>query len=286
MKVSMHIRRAARFILGHQIGSSAELSAAIICAFSAHRDRLAELEEDRTKGLDMIRDRLDADPATVVEAVDGLLKLYKMEMDDRLRLEHAQISVRVALSEALRLDDSHGPKPASMGFIVKSVADVVRQIVGSTSAKLASEPMVQVETTRLMERVSELEADKQAMIDDARRVENASKCPGDVDMLDHVEVQAGRLAELQQVVDELRPRSPSQRSAQLDRLIARVTDLESAILKAGKTVDLADRQTAKAKARVAELEAAAREVCDAHKGARCGHLGRLQFLLDQRKSSQ
>ena len=49
--------------------------------------RVAELEGDKTAGLDMIRDRLDADPSTVAEAVEGLIGLYKIEFDQRVELE-------------------------------------------------------------------------------------------------------------------------------------------------------------------------------------------------------
>jgi len=49
--------------------------------------RVAELEAERTTALDMVRDRIDADPSTMTEAVDGLLKLYKMEFDERLKLQ-------------------------------------------------------------------------------------------------------------------------------------------------------------------------------------------------------
>ena len=49
--------------------------------------RVAELEAERTTALDMVRDRIDAAPSTMTEAVDGLLKLYKMEFDERLKLQ-------------------------------------------------------------------------------------------------------------------------------------------------------------------------------------------------------
>jgi len=84
-----------------------------------------------------------------------------MACDYAAELEHAQISVRVALTKALRLDDSHGPMPASMDFIVRSVDAVVRVAAGP-SAKLMSEPMVQSEVERLRARVEELEAQKDA----------------------------------------------------------------------------------------------------------------------------
>ena len=51
------------------------------------RRKVAELKGGRTTALDMVRDRIDADPSTMTEAVDGLLKLYKMEFDERLKLQ-------------------------------------------------------------------------------------------------------------------------------------------------------------------------------------------------------
>jgi hypothetical protein len=50
-------------------------------------DRVAELETDKLKGLDMIRDRLDADPTTVAAAFEGLIGLYKIEFDGRFSAE-------------------------------------------------------------------------------------------------------------------------------------------------------------------------------------------------------
>ena len=49
--------------------------------------KVAGLEGERAKALDMVRDRLDADPQTMTEAVDGLTKLYKMEHDERFKLQ-------------------------------------------------------------------------------------------------------------------------------------------------------------------------------------------------------
>lgn len=42
--MSEDLKRAARFVLGHQIGSDADLSADIICAFNNQRVRTAKLE--------------------------------------------------------------------------------------------------------------------------------------------------------------------------------------------------------------------------------------------------
>ncbi len=66
------------------------------------RAKVAELEADKSKGLDMIRDRLDADPTTVAEAVEGLIKLYKMEFDERDAAE-----ARVAELEKKLQDAAH-----------------------------------------------------------------------------------------------------------------------------------------------------------------------------------
>ena len=62
--------------------------------------KVAELEAERDKALDMIRDRLDADPSTMTEAVDGLIKLYKMEFDERFEL---QAQLDRATSESLQM---------------------------------------------------------------------------------------------------------------------------------------------------------------------------------------
>lgn len=69
--------------------------------------RVAELEADKLKGLDMIRDQLDADPTTVTEAVEGLIKLYKIEFDERFAAE-----TRVAVLEATQIPGlmSEAPK--------------------------------------------------------------------------------------------------------------------------------------------------------------------------------
>ena len=65
------------------------------------RARVAELEGERTQALDMVRDRLDADPSTMTEAVDGLTKLYKMEHDERFKLQ-AQLDWANAIAEDRR----------------------------------------------------------------------------------------------------------------------------------------------------------------------------------------
>jgi hypothetical protein len=57
--------------------------------------------------------------------------------------------------------------------------------------------LLQVEHAQLKARVAELEDDKRAMIDDRRRIEDASKCPGDVDFLDHVELQVHSITDLE-----------------------------------------------------------------------------------------
>jgi hypothetical protein len=68
----------------------------------------------------------------------------------------SDLEIRKQLTKALRLDDSHGPMPASMGFILASIDALMRQVAGP-SAKLMSEPMVKCETERLRERVRVLE---------------------------------------------------------------------------------------------------------------------------------
>ena len=65
----------------------------------------------------------------------------------------------------------------------------------------------------LRARVVELESDKMAMIDDARRIENASRCPGDVDMLDHVELLALDSADLRSRITELEAEAERLRDA-------------------------------------------------------------------------
>lgn len=63
-------------------------------------ERVGKLEADKLKGLDMIRDRLDADPSTVAEAVEGLIGLYKIEFDDRIKSETRIEALESAITKA------------------------------------------------------------------------------------------------------------------------------------------------------------------------------------------
>ncbi len=73
-------------------------------------------------------------------------------------LGSAEHAIRVKLSRVLRLDASHGPSPASMEFILESINAVIVQIVGTSNARLTSEPMMRSETERLRSSAAELEA--------------------------------------------------------------------------------------------------------------------------------
>lgn len=95
------------------------------------------------------------------------------------------------------------------------------------------------ESAGLKAMVVELKIDKQVMIDDQRRIEDASGCPGDVDLLDHVEVQ----------------------EADLKASNARIAELEREWVSRDEHSSL-QASLVEQKIRVKELEAAIREVRD------------------------
>lgn len=110
----------------------------------AVEDRVAVLEVDATKALDMIRDRLDADPTTMTEAVDGLIKLYKMEFDERFAAQ-----ARVEVLEA-RLSERTADEEKKIDEIVEGMPARLLVSANENNAKLAT-------------RVEVLEAEKLAL---------------------------------------------------------------------------------------------------------------------------
>jgi len=138
---------------------------------------------------------------------------------------------------------------------------------------------------RARTRAAELEADKQAMIDDRRRIENASNCPGDVDLLDHVEYQALLVAELRAKLDiweggiqgdalealneapglKARAETAESRVTRLKALVAATAALDSdleTIIRLGDRVLEQTERAETAEARVEAFESAARIVTE------------------------
>jgi len=127
-------------------------------------DLLVALSHDDMDSDDAWDELLRRDAAK--DARIGELENSYEALSEQLIAQSEEVSEdRRRLTKTLRLDDSHGPAPASMDFIVASIDAVVRQ-AGGPRARLMSEPMVQCETDRLRAKLKTLEAAVRAVRDD------------------------------------------------------------------------------------------------------------------------
>lgn len=133
------------------------------------------------KTMDDLRVRID-------EVIEHMEDVHRAAGESHVKLKN-KYSIRVGklmlqdehtrsqLTKALMLDDSHGPMPASLEFILQSIEAVVQMAAGP-SAKLTSEPQAETERERVVgllkvaeTKVKELEAIRDAAVEGLMRMD-------------------------------------------------------------------------------------------------------------------